>query len=76
MISIKTNESEKKSIFDVFYAPSLEHNFRFVWQYLKKGYQVVFVNGEHVIYDKNNSNKFIVTMKMKNNQMFPKSLVS
>uniref|UniRef100_A0A2N9HWE6 Uncharacterized protein n=1 Tax=Fagus sylvatica TaxID=28930 RepID=A0A2N9HWE6_FAGSY len=51
-IAVNTNGGNRKFIHDVLYVPSLSQNLPSVGQLLRKGYSLLFDDGECTVYDK------------------------
>ncbi|XP_077249473.1 uncharacterized protein LOC143888980 [Tasmannia lanceolata] len=60
----------KKQIQDVMNVPGLAQNLLSLGQLIKKGYRAIFNEGECKLYDKK-SMKLVLSIKMKENKMFP-----
>jgi hypothetical protein len=74
-IAVNTNGGNRKFIHDVLYVPSLSQNLPSVGQLLRKGYSLLFDDGECTVYDK----KHKLTMAevgMSRNNVFPLSMPS
>ena len=51
-VVVHTEEGNQKFIHDVLYVPSLSQNLLSVGQLLRKGYSLLFDDGECTVYDK------------------------
>ena len=74
-IAVNTNGGNRKFIHDVLYVPSLSQNLLSVGQLLRKGYSLLFDDGECTIYDKKHK-LTVAKVGMSRNNVFPLSMPS
>uniref|UniRef100_A0A2N9EI16 Integrase catalytic domain-containing protein n=1 Tax=Fagus sylvatica TaxID=28930 RepID=A0A2N9EI16_FAGSY len=74
-IAVNTNGGNRKFIHDVLYVPSLSQNLLSVGQLLRKGYSLLFDDGECTVYDKKHK-LTVAKVGMSRNNVFPLSMPS
>ena len=71
IVSILSKQNEVKTIYDVYYVPTLVHNLLSVGWLLEHGYEVIFHDTICTILDKLPSRDLVARVKMNPNRLFP-----
>lgn len=70
-MSVLSKKHEVKTVYDVYYVPTLKHNLLSVGQLLGHGYEFIFHDTICTILDKIPNRALVATVKMTPNRLFP-----